>query len=352
MPLRDLNEDREPGARAMLFGHVRLGIFNGRHPQQSDTLIFTTADVERLKPLQRDLGGTIERYEPQGAGEEPWRLVSEAEAITFLFPFSEPEGNLSQSWELWTAGGIKRRCDGFQCALVDVDEITGERSEETVDCICAAGERECAPTTRLRLLLPQTGIGIWELTTGSIVGATQLYDQVRFIAEVATGRMNHVPIRLVYAPRRISYFDQKERKRKTTTKRIVSLSVAGDAAHSLGALGLDPDRALISAVRTVLEEHEPALPSGGPSPPGEPRELTVGEGEAASTPAEPSPPGATVSKAEIAEAAKTLGMSQTILLKNVRDRVDAGEYPGPKPDKVADITRTQLDAMLEGRLPV
>ena len=86
MPL-DINVDRAIKPKSVLFGHVRLGIFNGRHPEQSKTFIFTAKDPERLKPLQRDLGGTIERYTPQGAGEEPWKLTSDAEAFNCLPAF-------------------------------------------------------------------------------------------------------------------------------------------------------------------------------------------------------------------------------------------------------------------------
>jgi hypothetical protein len=265
--MNDLNADREPKVKSLLLGHVRLGYFDETkgYPRQSETLVFTSNDADRLKPLQRELGGTIERYQPQGSGAEPYRLISDADAITVLFPFPTPEGNLSQSWELWGAGGIKRRCDGFTCALIDVDDVTGDWNEEEAACLCDREDRECAPSTRLRVVLPSTGLGIWELQTGSIIGATELFDQVRFIGEVARNRMNAVPIRLVYAPRQISYFDPKKKKRSTTTKRVVRLSVAGDATAALGALGAPADRQLLEAVRLVLgPEERLGLPEGEP----------------------------------------------------------------------------------------
>jgi hypothetical protein len=362
-PMADLNEGREPRVRALLLGHVRLGTFNGRYPTQSDTLIFTSTDVERLKPLQRTLGGSIERYEPQGAGTEPWRLVSDADTLTFLFPFADMDGNLSQSWELWGGAGLKRRCDGFTCALIDVDELTGERSEEETPCICAAGERECAPTTRLRLLLPQTGLGIWELVTGSIVGATELYDQVRFISQVAAGRMNHVPIRLVYAQRRISYFDQKERKRKTTNKRIVSLSVAGDAQEALKSLGAAPDRALLAAVETVLSEHALALPSGEASPGTEAGEGAVRTGgettaqvigtSAPSSPGEPEDPkDSELATQEQWARAQTMGLTKGLVLKRVRAAIDVGDVDGPVPKTGVEITRDQLAHVIQEHVSI
>jgi hypothetical protein len=286
MPLLDLNaEDRAPSIRAMRAGHIRLGTYNAeaRHPEESDTFIFTSADPSRLKPLAAELGGTIEQYTPQGAGEEPWRLISEADAFTGLLPFGDEEANLSQDWTLWGRMGLKRRCDGFDAALITVDEITGEISEETVACICAAKEkRECSPATRLRVFIPSTGLVLWELVTHSVIAAQHLFDQVKFVGTIAGGRMNHLPVRLVWAPRQIAYFDEKEGKRRTTTKRVVSLSIAGDAEHALAALGQPADQALLTAVRAAMGT-QTASPALGPGEVPEARASDGGGAEADET---------------------------------------------------------------------
>src|SRR5439155_20323231 len=212
--------------------------------------IFTAKDPERLKPLQRDLGGTIERYTPQGAGEEPWKLTSDAEAFNCLPAFPTFETTVEQSYELWGLGGIKRSCDGIRCTLIDVDEESGDVSEEQADCICAAKDkRECAATTRLHLLIPSTGLGVWTLQTGSIVAATELFDQMSLVATVAPDRMNVVPLRVLYSDRQLHYRDPKTNKRIKTTKRIVSVSIAGDAERALAPLGVEPERQLPAAVR-------------------------------------------------------------------------------------------------------
>src|SRR5919108_886340 len=269
MPLTRLHEGREPRVQAMLLGHVRLGTFTGKHPQESPTLIFTSSDRHRLEPLARDFGGKITEYKPQGMGGESWRLVSETDAFTCLMPFPNLEANVDQAFELFGTGGLKRSCDGFEARIRTVDTESGEVTEEQAACVCEAkGKLECATTTRLHLLLPQTGLGIWLLTTHSKIAAIHLWDQMRFFASVARGRMNHLPIRLLWAPRTIHYFDQKEGKRRSTTKRVVSLSIAGDAERALAPLGLAPDRGLIQAVRLALEDsgRVNALPAGeGPT---------------------------------------------------------------------------------------
>jgi hypothetical protein len=267
MPLTRLHEGREPRVQAMLLGHVRLGTFNGKHPQESPTLIFTSSDRQRLEPLARDFGGKITEYKPQGMGEESWRLVSETDALTCLMPFPNLEANVDQAFELFGTGGLKRACDGFAARLRTVDAESGEVTEEQAACVCEAkGKMECATTTRLHLLLPQTGLGIWLLTTHSKIAAIHLWDQARFIAQLAKGRMNNLPIRLLWAPRTIHYFDQKEKKRRSTTKRVVSLSIAGDAERALAPLGLEPDRGLIQAVSLALEDAGRRALSAGEGP--------------------------------------------------------------------------------------
>lgn len=253
MPLADLNEDRDIRVRALLLGHIRLGVFTGRHPQATQTFVFTSADRQRLEPLAIDLGGKIKAYRPQGAGTDTWRLVSEADAFTAIFPFPDADRNMTQDWRLWRASGLQRQCDGFACTVYSVDEETGEREGEDTACICSAkNKRECSPETHIRFLLAQTGLGIWELKTGSKIAAMDLHDQMVAISGVAGDRMNQVPIRATYAPREISYIE--DGKRHKATKRLVSLSVAGDAINLLQALQQPPQAALLSAVQTALHD--------------------------------------------------------------------------------------------------
>lgn len=252
-PILDLEERRD--AKALLLGHIRLGTFSANHPQASEGFVFTSSDPARLKPLAADFGGEVAQYKPQGAGEETWRVVSHSDAFTAVLPFPDRERNLDQWRVLWQRSGLKRRCDGATCSLIHVDEETGEITEENQACICAETNNQlCDSETRLYLLLPQAGLGLWQLTTHSKFAASYLHAQLGFFEAVAPGRLNHLPVRVLYAPREIAYFDQKEGKRRTTKKRIVSLSIAGDAEHALRALALEPDRALIAAVSAALED--------------------------------------------------------------------------------------------------
>ncbi len=364
MPLRDINEDRAVKVKSVLFGHIRLGLFNGKHPEQSKTFIFTSKDPERLKPLQRDLGGTIERYTPQGSGEEPWRLISDAEAFTCLPAFPTFETTVEQAYELWGAGGIKRSCDGFDATLIDVDEVTGEITEEQSGCICAAQDRrECAASTRLHVLIPQTGLGVWTLQTNSIVAATELFDQMQLVNTVAPDRLNVVPIRLVYGDRKLHYRDPKTHERKPTTKRIVSVSIAGDAERALAPLGVEPERQLLAAVRNALASSGRALSAGDPSdmppavsralpasaPIGTPDPEPVVGGEAAlagaSSSTEPRvPPTAPATNEQWAEAAR-LKLTKSHVLRRVND--ERRETKQEIARAATDVTHGELERILK-----
>lgn len=267
MPLLDLNEDRDLRPSSVVLGHIRLGVVKGNRPQQSDSFIFTSSDPLRLRPLVQDYGGEVEEYAPLGAGTERWRLISTADAITALFPFPTAEQNAPQHWELWSAGGIQRRCDGFTCTQFDIDEVSGEVTEILEPCICkAADKRECKPTSRLMLWLPQTGFGIWQLQTQSIRAARRLYDQVGFIAEQIPDALNRVPIRVTYTPEKNSYYDPKKRERLKGTKRFLNVFIAEDVAGALRALGQTPQVALVSAIESTLQASGRSL-GAGPSAP-------------------------------------------------------------------------------------
>jgi hypothetical protein len=258
-PLRD-REDRDVNARALLLGHIRLGTYNGKYPVPSETFVFTSVDRQRLEPLASDFGGSIEGYKAQGAGADTWRLISKSDAFTALFAFPEVDGNLRQDYMLWRRSGLERICDGYEATVYTVDEEDGSREGEITACICQATEvMECAVESRLRFLMPQTGLGLWELNTGSKIAADDLHDQVNFISHAAQGRMNHVPIRAVLAPREITYVEKG--KRKKATKRLVSLSVAGDAIAMLQGLQMEPNQALLAAVQTALHDAGRELPS-------------------------------------------------------------------------------------------
>ena len=263
-PIRDVFEGRTP--RPPLIGRIRLGVFEGR-PKPTDTFVFTSQDRLFLEPLARTYGGEVERYQPQGQSEQAWRLISEADAITVLFPFAEAGQNLSQDYELWGAGGIKRRCDGFEATTFDVDEQTGEVLSAESPCLCRdLEERECQTVTRLRCWMPQTGLGLWELRTTSRYALFEVHDEMELLESQFAGRMQRIPVRLAYHPRRIRYVDQRDGKRRSTTKRLISVTLARPF-HEI-VEHLESERPLAAAMAAIPRGgDERALPSSGAGAP-------------------------------------------------------------------------------------
>ena len=93
-------------------------------------------------------------------------------------------GHPPTSWyELWSKGGCQRRCDG--------------QHELISDSACLCGdERECKPTTRLSVLLPDIpGIGSWLLSSTGWNAAAELAGSADLLQRAsASGQL--VPARL------------------------------------------------------------------------------------------------------------------------------------------------------------
>lgn len=243
MPIRDL-ENKVP--RPPIIGKVRLGVFGTSEaggkarPRQSDTLVFTSVNKDTLGPIQERYGGEVEEYTPQNSEGEEWRLISASDSLDFLFPFPDAGLNYDSNYEMWGQSGLKRLCDGYDARVFQT--VGGGQTDRPGDiemversCICQAqGTQECEPTTRLFLFLPYVpGLGVWELKTGSKWALYELHDVLTFLKSQFEGRMHKLPLRLLYAPKKMRYFDEKQGKQRTTTKRVLSLNLTVPLASLL-----------------------------------------------------------------------------------------------------------------------
>jgi len=123
-------------------GRIRAGDRANGNPRKLSEWRLTSKDKQRLEAAAGLWGGSVSRWEDRGE----WELyTSTAELPIMLLP-----GQLPTTWyELWSKGGCQRRCDGQHEVLSDSA------------CLCG-DERECKPTTRLSVLLPDLpGVGSW-----------------------------------------------------------------------------------------------------------------------------------------------------------------------------------------------
>lgn len=167
-------------------GRIRIGQqvptkTGGRRPEKLDTFRLTSSDRRRIEQAAEAYGGKVEEWKaPAGA---QWQVITERSDLDVIVPPSDL--SFSQSYELWSAGGCQRRCDG----------VTESLSEGP--CLCDPVERECDIHTRLSVLLRDLpGLGVWRLDTSGYYAATELAGAVEIIGIAAGTRLLPARLRL------------------------------------------------------------------------------------------------------------------------------------------------------------
>ena len=156
-PLADL-ESRAPEA-----GRIRLGIKTAKAMKSLDTFRFTSPYRDCIEALAASYGGEVRPWnDPKASPTNQWEVVTAASEVEVFLP----PNPVSTWYELYSGGGLLRRCDG---AICQIPQQTGPQQWEPVDtpCICTAkANMECSPHTRLKVLLPNVPFrGVWRLET-------------------------------------------------------------------------------------------------------------------------------------------------------------------------------------------
>lgn len=162
-------------------GRIRIGEkVNGGRPAKLETFRLTSADKLRIEQAAAAFGGTVSEW--QAPAGKQWQVVTERDALDVIVPPSDL--SFSQAYELWSAGGCQRRCDGV------IEQITQGA------CLCDPENRACTPHTRLSVLLPDLpGLGVWRLDTQGWYAARELASVVELLI-AAAGRGALLPARL------------------------------------------------------------------------------------------------------------------------------------------------------------
>lgn len=166
-------------------GRIRIGqrvpTGNGRsRPAKLDRFRLTSGDKLRIEQAAETFGGQLEPWDsPAGPA---WQVITDATSLNVIVPPTDMA--FSQHFELWSAGGCQRRCDG--------------RTETISDspCVCDPAARECAIHTRLSVMLADlAGLGVWRLDTSGYYAAVELQGAVQVI-QLAAGHGRMLPARL------------------------------------------------------------------------------------------------------------------------------------------------------------
>jgi hypothetical protein len=164
--------------RMVEVGRIRAGERDERgNPRKLDRWRLTSRDPVRLERAAELWGGEVRDWEGH-PGE--WELYTETDAL----PIMLIPGQAPTTWyELWSKGGCQRRCDGQH-------EIISDSA-----CLCGE-ERECKPTTRLAVILPDLpGLGSWLVSSTGWNAAAELVGAAE-ILQRATAQGVLIPARL------------------------------------------------------------------------------------------------------------------------------------------------------------
>jgi hypothetical protein len=149
-------------------GRIRLGVKTGAgrsRPTKLDRLRFTSPRRVLVDTIAHLYGGNVEAWQPP-KGNSQWQVITSVTEVPVLIPPQDPAD--SQWYEMWSAGGCQRRCDGQ----------TETISRQPCLCLaqgCAPEKRDCKMHTRIRVMLEDVpGLGCWRVDTGSYYAAVEL----------------------------------------------------------------------------------------------------------------------------------------------------------------------------------
>ena len=183
LPVRLVDMDtRVPEA-----GRIRLGVKTGSSMKSLDTLRFTSPDRGVIEQLATLYGGTAKPWrDAKASPPDQFEVITEAKEI----PVYLPANALSVWYEMWSGGGVQRRCDGETCQVPRT--IPGGWEMAETPCICLARQQmECRAHSRLNVIIPAISFrGVWRLETKGWNAAHELPGMVNVIEQMAAaGRL-------------------------------------------------------------------------------------------------------------------------------------------------------------------
>jgi Recombination directionality factor-like len=226
-------------------GRIRLGQQietkgGKKRPAALTTFRLTSTDRSRIEEAAGLYKGAVTKWDAPN-GLPAWEVITEADKLPVVVPPSAMA--FSQHYELWSAGGCQRRCDG-------VKETLSEQA-----CLCDPEKRECEIHTRLSVMLRDlSGLGVWRVDTQGYYAAVELQGAVEVI-NLAAGKGQMLPATLRLDPRTI--------KREGDTKKNFVVPVLD--------IDVSPAQLLMGTVGTapaITERTVPLtpVPDGGPPP--------------------------------------------------------------------------------------
>jgi hypothetical protein len=200
------------------------------YPARLDNFRLTSSDRDALEAAAVRYGGTVEPW------KEAFELYTESDRLDVMLPPRGAAEPYSLWYELWSGGGIQRRCDGTTM-------VAGGDEDNDSLCQCDPEARLCAPTMRVPFLLPDLpGLGTWRLETKSYNAAAEMPGALNLLATWAQqGRPTRGVLRL-----------EKRETKHEGKKRQFTVPVL-DPVGTLNAMFLNaPERPALGPVSEAL----------------------------------------------------------------------------------------------------
>lgn len=252
-PLTELDRRVPEAGRIRMGQKVPLKNKPGKsRPAALSTWRFTSQHRDLIEAIAAHYGGTARPWHDDSASPaDQFEVITEASSIRVLVV----NDGITIWYELWSAGGCQRRCDGIE---VETKEVVSPDDYEMVKspCICHEnGEAECDPHTRLSVVLPEFSFaGIWRFESKGWNAAQELPGMYDMINELhARGSMVDAVLSIVSEERMTPNGKRNFKKPKLSVLNTPLEIAAGAAGLQIGAGG-------------TPVEVRPALGRGGFSP--------------------------------------------------------------------------------------
>jgi hypothetical protein len=228
-------------------------------PKSIDKWRATTSSRPWAENFANRYGGEVKAFT---AGNSPhqWEVFSDAAEVSIALL----DEGYSIAYELWSAGGCQRRCDGVTASVLST---TGPDNVEYVDspCICdRKGVLECSLKSRLTFVMPDlpfAGGCVYETSSKNFAEESQ--GMLALIQQMQARGVTRGVLRL--------------EQRKSSGGRRYTIAVVGvsesldgiaSGRASVGSIGTAPERPELSSPASspgLVEDGEPASPSGSPT---------------------------------------------------------------------------------------
>lgn len=168
MAILDLQRRIQESGRIRIGQQVPAG--KGTRPAKLETFRLTSPNWRLIEAAAQIYGGTPQIWEsPSGNQAE---VITTTDTLPVIVPPTDL--SFSQHYELWSAAGCQRRCDGATETITDGG------------CLCDPDARECQIHTRLSVMLAELpGVGLWRLETQGFNAARELQGAVDVIRMAA-----------------------------------------------------------------------------------------------------------------------------------------------------------------------